>query len=166
MSGQYATTTDVPVSKSRDEIERTLERYGATAFGYDRSAEVVEIRFELRTIRVRLRMRLPRRDDPAFTKDTRGYERSETAAQKLWEQACRSHWRALALLVKAKLEAIAIGILTDEEAFLADIVTPDGETVGAKVIPLVREIVQGRRVELLGEGPAPKVIELPQRSGT
>jgi len=30
----YAEDTRVPIERSRSEIERTLERYGATAFSY------------------------------------------------------------------------------------------------------------------------------------
>lgn len=142
-SGRYATETTVPVSKSRLEIEATLDRYGAESFGYDRFKHGVEIRFELQGLRVRLRMPLPIRDDKAFTVDTRGYNRSESAAERLWEQACRSRWRSLALLVKAKLEAIEIGILSIEEAFLSDVVTFTGETVGDRILPMVPHIVAG-----------------------
>ena len=34
MTGQYASKTDVPVSRSREERERTIARFGATGFGY------------------------------------------------------------------------------------------------------------------------------------
>lgn len=54
--------------------------------------------------------------------------RGSPAAEE-WEQACRQKWRALALLVKAKLEAVDAKISSVEEAFFADIVMPDGRTV-------------------------------------
>lgn len=174
MTGKYATETTVPVSRTRDEIERTLERYGASAFGYDRKDNTVEIRFELPTrrgdgsMRVRMGMVLPtlERVRDQHPRTMTGRARSETSIEREWEQMVRHRWRALALLVKAKLEAIALGIITQEEAFLADIVVgADGETVGAQVVPLVREIVQGRRVDLLDAPPPPKVIELPSRTG-
>lgn len=44
---------------------------------------------------------------------------------KLWEQACRARWRALALTIKAKLVAIDEGVETVEEAFLAHMVVAD-----------------------------------------
>jgi hypothetical protein len=45
-------------------------------------------------------------------------------------------WRALALVIKAKLEAVAAGITTVEQEFLAHIVLPDGHTtVGTWMAP-------------------------------
>jgi len=38
MPGKYAAKTEVPEHQSRTEIERTLTRYGATAFAYGWSA--------------------------------------------------------------------------------------------------------------------------------
>jgi hypothetical protein len=52
-----------------------------------------------------------------------------------WEQACRQRWRALALVVKAKLEAVECGISTFEEEFLAWMMLPDGSTVGDRMLP-------------------------------
>jgi hypothetical protein len=56
--------------------------------------------------------------------------RTPAAAEAAWEQACRQRWRALALVIKAKLEAVAAGITTVEDEFLAHTVLPDGSTVG------------------------------------
>ena len=42
----------------------------------------------------------------------------EKTAHGRWEQACRQRWRALALVIKAKLEAIDAEISTFEEEFL------------------------------------------------
>jgi hypothetical protein len=78
-----------------------------------------------------VRLPLPARDDPQFTAYTRSYRtytRLATEAERLWEQACRRRWRALALVIKAKLEAAEAGITEFEAAFLAHIVLPDGET--------------------------------------
>ena len=48
------------------------------------------------------------------------------AQQAAWEQVCRQRWRALLLIIRAKLEAVASGITTLENEFLANIVLPDG----------------------------------------
>lgn len=56
--------------------------------------------------------------------------RSDDAAEKAWEQATRQRWRALHLVVKAKLEAVESGITVFDDEFLAHIVLPDGGTVG------------------------------------
>ena len=46
-SGQYAKTTDVPVDKSRADIERVLAKYGADAFGYTIADDVARIAFRM-----------------------------------------------------------------------------------------------------------------------
>lgn len=58
-------------------------------------------------------------------------------AYEAWEQACRSRWRALYLIIKAKLEAVDSGISTIEREFLYDIVLPDGKTVGEYMAPQI-----------------------------
>jgi hypothetical protein len=80
--------------------------------------------------RVRFALDLPDPADREFTHTpTRGTERSAAQAEAAWEQACRQRWRALALAVKAKLEAVESGIATFEEEFAAYLVMPDGRTV-------------------------------------
>lgn len=141
---RYAEDTTVPASRSRDEIERTLDRYGASAFHYSReevpSGVAVGIEFKLQGHLVRLAMLLPSSKEARFTLDTRGYHRSENAARELWEKATRQRWRALALVVKAKLEAIESGI----------VVPGTDETVGQRIIPAIK---QGRTVPALPAGP-------------
>jgi hypothetical protein len=39
VTGKYAANTNVPVSRSYDEIERTLKRFGATDFAYRSKAD-------------------------------------------------------------------------------------------------------------------------------
>lgn len=63
--------------------------------------------------------------------------RTDSAARDLWEQACRQRWRALALAIKAKLEAIASGISEFEDEFGMWMVLPDGSTVRDHVKPAV-----------------------------
>src|ERR1700723_2772498 len=45
------------------------------------------------------------------------------------KQLARQRWRALLLVIKAKLESVESGIETLEEAFYANIVMPDGRTI-------------------------------------
>ena len=77
---------------------------------------------------------LPDPNDREFTHHSRG-ERAPAAAEKAWEQASRQRWRALALVIKAKLEAVAAGITTVEDEFLSHTVLPDGSTVGQWAAP-------------------------------
>jgi hypothetical protein len=83
---------------------------------------------------VRFELPLPSRDERRFTHHSRGL-RTATQAEALWEQACRQRWRALALVIKAKLEAIETGIASFEDEFLAYTMLPSGETVGAWLAP-------------------------------
>lgn len=69
--------------------------------------------------------------------------RSRDAASEAWVQACRERWRQLHLCIKAKLESIAGDIETFDEAFLAHVVMPDGQTVGEAVIPEVANRLAG-----------------------
>jgi hypothetical protein len=90
---------------------------------------------------VRFELPLPDRNDKAYThhapRSSYRTPKPRTAADaaKQWEQACRTRWRALALVIKAKLEAVASGITTFESEFLAHIVLPDGRTVGGWIAP-------------------------------
>ena len=109
--GKYAENTAVPSSRSRDEIERTLSRYGATQFAYAWAEGRGMIGFALNGKQIRLSVPLPDRSDREFTHTpTRGTLRSPAQQEEAYERAVRQRWRALALVVKAKLEAVKTGI--------------------------------------------------------
>jgi hypothetical protein len=153
--GTYAASTEVSSSRSRDEIERTLERYGADQFmyGWQDNAAVVAFRMEGRHIKFILPM--PAKDEQRFTHHSRGM-REPSAALKEWEQATRQRWRALALVIKAKLEAIESGISLFEDEFMANIVLPGGETVSEFMRPQIAEAYRiGKAPDLLPMLPAP-----------
>lgn len=136
---RYAAKTSVPVERSRAEIEHTLARYGAQQFmyGWDSTGAMIAFVVEVapdQKRQVRFHLPLPSRDERRFTHHSRGWRTAE-AAQREWEQACRQRWRALALVVKAKLEAVESGIASFEDEFLAYIMLPDGQTVGGWIGP-------------------------------
>ena len=80
----------------------------------------------------------------------RRIRRSPEQVDAAWEQACRARWRALYLIIKAKLEAIESGISTVEHEFLSDVVVPNGQTVGAFMAPqLEAAYTTGRMPALL-----------------
>lgn len=136
MSGQFAKTTEVPVDKTRAEIEAVLRKYGADAFGYTLDGPAARIAFRLKGRHYRFALTLPPKCAKRFTTISRHpYTRAPDAAAKLWEQECRSVWRALLLVIRAKLEAAAIGITTLEDEFLAATVLGDGSTVGETMKP-------------------------------
>lgn len=134
----YARDTDVSVEKSRAEIERLLIRYGADQFmsGWRDTAAMVAFRAQGRHLRFLLP--LPSKDAKEFA--TYGRHNSYATPEqrmKKWEQACRERWRALALCIKAKLEAVETGISTFESEFLANIVLPNGQTMAEHATPLI-----------------------------
>lgn len=129
----YAADTSVSVERSRAELERTLERYGASAFGYFTDAGRAVIMFEAHERRVRFVLPLPAKDERRFTHTAaRGTARTPAQALEAWEQACRQKWRALNLAVKAKLEAVEAGIAEFEEEFLAYVMLPDNTSMGER----------------------------------
>lgn len=75
--------------------------------------------------------------------------RSPELAAKEWEQACRQRWRALALVIKAKLEAVESGISVFEDEFMANIVLPGGRTVSEEVRPRIAAMYEGGPVQPL-----------------
>ena len=134
----YAMRTSVSTEASRNEIERTLKRYGASAFAYGWNGSDAMVQFEAHDRRIRFVLHLPDRGADEFRlTPARGTRRSSAAADAAWEQACRQRWRALALCIKAKLAAVETGISTFEEEFLAHLVLPNGSTVGEWVGPQI-----------------------------
>ena len=156
----YARKTETSVEASRMEIERTLTRYGADHFAYmngpDKAVVAFQVAFQQRSLRVRFDMPMPRRDEKQFTEYRRGhgkiFQRTESAAFAEWQQACKQRWRALALVIKAKLEAVETGIATFEQEFLAYIVLPNGDRVGDTAIPAIEAAADGKPMPpLLGK---------------
>lgn len=141
MVGTYAKDTTVTVDKSQAEIERTLMRYGATGFmrGWDKDKAFLAFQVEGR--RVRFIVPMPDKEDYKRT-PFKGKLRSEKSQYDAWEQACRQRWRAMALVVKAKLEAIEVGISTFEDEFMAFILLPNGQTVGQWMSPQIENAYQ------------------------
>lgn len=131
---RYAAETSVSQDRSRAEIEATLKRYGATSFMYASEPTAAMIGFRIKDRMVKFVLPMPDPKAREFTHHSRG-QRTPDAALKAWEQAGRQRWRALALVIKAKLEAVAAGITTIEDEFLAHTVLPDGSTVGQFMKP-------------------------------
>ncbi len=136
---RYAKDTSVSVANSKAEIERILERYGADQFMSGWAADRAVIGFTMEQRQIRFVVTLPDRDAAEFTETPTGKERAEGAAYKAWEQACRQRWRALALVIKAKLEAVESGISIFEDEFMANIVLPGGRTVSEEIRPRIAQ---------------------------
>jgi hypothetical protein len=149
--GKFAQNTSVSVDKSKAQIENTLDKYGAAGFSYGKARGKAIVGFELNDRFVKFTLNLPDKAERRFTHTPgRDTERSNTKALQAWEQGCRSSWRALNLVIHAKLEAVAAGITTFEEEFMAHILLPSGRTVGETLIPQIETAYKdGKTMPLL-----------------
>lgn len=137
---KFAEGTKVPITQSRAEIERTLERFGADSFGYMTQPDKAMIAFRCRDRNVRFDLPLPSRE--------------KARSQDRWERDLRERWRALCLCIKAKLASVESGIESFEEAFLSHVVMPDGQTVGEHARPRIAQSYDGKQNVPLLPGPA------------
>lgn len=130
---RYAEKTKVPADRSRAELEQLLQRHGATqrAVFFDDEQGMVHIQFRMAERMIKLSFKAPPKK----------------------EQETRQAWRAIILIVKAKLEYIASGASTVEREFLADILAPDGQTVHQLLKTSVAQMFKtGKLPPLLGGG--------------
>lgn len=135
---KYAEGTSVPVERSRQEIEALLRKHGATGFATSWDKDRYVLMFELKKRRVRFDLPAP---DAKTYRDTRKWEAEE-----------RRRWRALLLIVKAKLELVASGDADFESEFLAQIVV-GGQTIAERILPGLEEALAGHPLPpLLGSG--------------
>ena len=147
----YAEGTNVSVEKSKSEIESMLLRHGADQFvsGYEVERAMIQFRKDGRYIRFLLK--LPDPKEKRFHSTPSGkWSVSAEQAQRSWEQACRAKWRALALCIKAKLEAVAAMITTFETEFMPHTVMPDGKTFAQHALPAIESAYK--------TGKAPKML--------
>lgn len=139
----YAEKTSVSVSRTKADIEDLVQRYGADQFVSGYKDDIAVIGFSMSGRQIRFLLPLPDKQAREYWYTPgRGQRRTEDAAHAAWEQACRSRWRALYLIVKAKLEAVEAGISTVEREFLYDIVLPDGCTAGEWMAPQIENAYQ------------------------
>ena len=149
---KYAADTQIASDKSIMEIRHTLSRYGAGAFMFaeDDAAHKAVISFKVRGKFFKLPIPLPDRKARDITHTpSRGQLRSPEAQEVAYEQAVRQRWRAVALLVKALLEANESGLEALTELILQSLLLlPDGQTVGEWMQPQIE------RAYLTGEMPS------------
>jgi hypothetical protein len=135
---KYASETSVSVEKSKAEIERLLQRYGAKEFAHGWKAGRAVIQFGMMDRCVRFILPLP--DKIEFAKTPSGRRtRSDADTLKAWEQGCRQRWRALTLTIKAKLESVESGIEEFDTAFMGQVVMPNGKTISEEITPMIEQ---------------------------
>jgi hypothetical protein len=118
------------------ELESLLKRYGADQFLFGTQLGEAVVGFRMKGIQIKIRLSMPKGVDAKAAKEE------------------RRRWRALLLVIKAKLEAVASGISVFEDEFLAHTVMPDGSTFGEWAKPQIASMYkEGKMPPLL---PAPK----------
>lgn len=147
----YAASTTVSAEKSRAELERTLQRWGATQFMYGWNQGSAVVGFVLRNRQIRFTIPMPDRNSRQFTHTpSKGLRRNATRREEAYDQAVRQRWRALNLVIKAKLEAVESGISTLDSEFLSQLVLPNGQTVEDVITPRIVEGIENSEMpELL-----------------
>lgn len=136
----FARETRVPVQQTQAEIQRMLDRAKAKQYGtmVDYDLGTARVQFRLHDRIVRFTVLLP---DAAKVRGDR------------FAKAERQRWRALMLVIKAKLESVESQIETFEEAFLANIVMPNDQTVAQIVLKQVAESYKTGKMRALGPAP-------------
>jgi hypothetical protein len=154
MSGHYAKKTTVTVEKSKAEIEKTLVKYGADGFSSAWEKDKAAISFKIDDRYVRLELGLPQEEE--YSHDSRGQRMGEAKARAACDQANRQRWRALLLIIKAKLEAVECGISSIEREFLADVVLPDNTRLGDALMPQIQLAYSNGKMPALLPAPKPR----------
>lgn len=133
----YAEGTEVPVEKSRIEIERLLLRFGAVKVGVLQEPGSATVYFATKE-GWNVQMRIPLPTDEDAQKVTRNGWALTDGARRSWvEQRARERWRQLLLVLKAKFTALENGVETFEQLFLAHLVL-GGQPVGERLLPAIR----------------------------
>jgi len=153
MRNAYAKETVIPIERSRGEIEHILSRYGAEAFMYATTPQKAMIAFKVKGRHIRMVLPMPTEADKSIQRDGRGSIRSPGKRIEAMEKEARRRWRAMALVIKAKLEAVTSGIAVFDDEFLAYMVLPNDQTVGEWSRPQLAEIYDsGKMPKMLPPG--------------
>jgi hypothetical protein len=137
MPRKYAAETTVSVAKSRGEIDKLLQEWGATGVQWtdEWDTGTITLRFQwphkANLFRARMSLSTPPEDElrlEACNKNTGVF--SFAKMKKLQAARGKQEHRLLFILIKATLNAVDAGVITDVEAFLPYLEGNDGRTVG------------------------------------
>lgn len=131
-SPRYAEGTKVPVEKSHIAVQKILKQYGASNSAYGEQGDTAAIVFTMKGRQYRIQIAYPPLSDFEYAGKVKRTLAQMRAAR---EQETRRLWRALYMVVKAKLEAAQSGIVTFEQEFLAHTVLRNNQTVDEWIEP-------------------------------
>ena len=118
----YADKTKTPVDVTISDIRNVVTKHGGKQFVFGVAEDKILI---------------------GFIKDDRKVH-IQVGQSPQHEQRNKSLARALLLVIKAKLEAVAAGVSVFEEEFLANIVLPDNTLVGTQARVAIAAAYDGR----------------------
>jgi len=147
----YAKKTNVSIDSSRAEVDRLLRRAGAQKCMSGWNDDSVFVAFVLDNIPVKLSIQMPKKEK--FTETETGRQRKQSAANQVWEQACRQRMREFCLLLKSKLVAVSNGLQSIEHEFYADICLPStGKTIFETQGNFINEAITSGKLQPLLPG--------------
>jgi hypothetical protein len=146
---RYAEGTEVPVSRSIDQIRTILLGAGATHYAYGEGPESAGVQFALGGLHYRFTVCRPTWDEISVRYGAPGRVDQARAVDNEW----RRRWRARHLWVKAQVEFATVEPDAFAEAMLGYAVLPDGRTLGEWSGPqLEAAYSSGAMPPLLGAG--------------
>jgi len=163
---RFAKDTAVPISRSRDEVQKLLRQWEADAIRWtdDFAQDRVMLEFVWAhngaRYSARFALQLPNATmlRPSAV-DGRTRRFSEAKMRKLMEARGKREHRTLLLFLKGAFEAVEEGIITAEQLFLPFLVGRDGRTVSEVLLPKITALLSGGAEEMLpghkGEGDVP-----------
>lgn len=147
----FAADTEVPIDRSQAQIKSLLIAYGAVETGIYESGARHVVAWGMQGMRLRMGFAVPALE--AFAVDGRKHARSVPERQVALDKELRRLWRALLLVLKAKLEATRSGIVSFEDEFMPHIILPGGSTMGEQLRPQLAQIAASGKLPPLLEGP-------------
>lgn len=149
---RFAEGTRVPIETTRMELERVLRAYGADAvvIGWDGPTSTIAFRIQGRHVKYTIER--PGRSESVVSAYPSGKPRPAHAIPEAIAAEHRRRWRALLLIVKAKLELVAGGDSDFEDEFLSRLMLPDGTTVREWLVPQIDQAYETGRMPALMPG--------------
>ena len=89
---RYAESTSVSAEKSRGEIERILQRYGADMFSYGWEGRQAAIQFAAKGRRIRFLLPLPDKADKQRPERARAATGRSSSSQRTWPTSTPCSW--------------------------------------------------------------------------
>lgn len=161
----YASGTEVPVSRSIDELDRTVTRFGATGFAYARDdahdPPTARVMFRIADRMVRFDVPTPQVREFLYTPTNQ--RRTQAQAERFAAAEERRRWRQLLLLVKALLVAVQEDVVSLADAFLPYTLLPSGQTFAQWAGPQLDTIAATAQMPAILPGAGPQTIALPGR---